>query len=100
MYAGMSEARDQNKFLVRMPEGMRERIAEVAKANNRSMNSEIVAALEALYPPKDTVQEVIDMSRRIIGVVEDGSPPKIVEMRDMLQRLVGIMEEAEGPPKK
>ena len=32
--------------MVRMPEGMRDRIAESAKANNRSMNSEIIAMLE------------------------------------------------------
>lgn len=33
--------------MVRMPEGMRDRIAEAAKLNSRSMNSEIVARLEA-----------------------------------------------------
>jgi hypothetical protein len=33
------------KFLVRVPEGMREAIASRAKANMRSMNSEIVLIL-------------------------------------------------------
>lgn len=32
---------------MRFPDGMRDRIAEAAKANNRSMNAEIVARLEA-----------------------------------------------------
>lgn len=45
----MSESRDLNKFLVRMPDGMRDRIAEAAKAGNRSMNAEIVARLEASF---------------------------------------------------
>ena len=47
-----SPSRDQDKFMVRMPEGMRERIAEAAKANNRSMNAEIVARLEESFPPE------------------------------------------------
>lgn len=49
IYAVMSESRDLNKFLVRMPEGMRDRIAEAAKVANRSMNAEIVARLEKSF---------------------------------------------------
>jgi len=36
----------QDKFTVRFPDGMRDKIAEIAKKNNRSMNSEIILALE------------------------------------------------------
>lgn len=40
----------QDKFNLRFPEGMRDAIAERAKANGRSMNSEIVKILaDALY---------------------------------------------------
>ncbi|WP_162588343.1 Arc family DNA-binding protein [Variovorax sp. RA8] len=35
-----------DKYIVRFPEGMRDRIAEAAKANNRSMNAEILQRLE------------------------------------------------------
>ena len=35
-----------DKFVVRFPDGMRERIRAAAEANNRSMNAEIVARLE------------------------------------------------------
>lgn len=34
------------KFVVRLPKGMRRRIADAARAYHRSMNSEIVARLE------------------------------------------------------
>ena len=37
----------QDRFLVRFPEGMRAKIAELSKANNRSMNAEIIARLQA-----------------------------------------------------
>lgn len=39
-------SRSTEKFVVRLPHGMRQRIAEVARAYRRSMNSEIVARLE------------------------------------------------------
>lgn len=35
-----------DKVLVRMPDGMRDRIKAEAKANNRTMNAEIVARLQ------------------------------------------------------
>ncbi|NHZ36562.1 Arc family DNA-binding protein [Massilia rubra] len=38
--------RDSDKYIVRFPDGMRDQIAELAKANNRSMNAEIVARLQ------------------------------------------------------
>lgn len=38
-------------FSVRMPDGMRERIKVAADLNARSMNAEIIATLEAKYPP-------------------------------------------------
>ena len=42
-------SRTADKFVVRLPDGMRERIAEVARNHHRSMNSEIIARLD--MPP-------------------------------------------------
>ena len=39
-------SRTADKFVVRLPDGMRERIADVARNHHRSMNSEIIARLE------------------------------------------------------
>ena len=39
-------SRTADKFVVRLPDGMRERVAEVARRNHRSMNSEIIARLD------------------------------------------------------
>ena len=39
-------SRTADKFVVRLPEGMRERISDVARDHHRSMNSEIIARLE------------------------------------------------------
>lgn len=40
---------EADKFIVRLPEGMRDRISEAARANNRSMNAEIVARLQQTF---------------------------------------------------
>ncbi|MGA0563078.1 Arc family DNA-binding protein [Ancylobacter sp. VNQ12] len=44
-------SQSQDRFIVRLPDGMRERIAEEARKNNRSMNAEIVTRLESSFLP-------------------------------------------------
>jgi hypothetical protein len=41
---------EPEKFVVRLPAGLRDRIREASAANNRSMNAEIVDTLEQKYP--------------------------------------------------
>lgn len=58
-------ASEAEKFIVRLPGGMRERIAEAAKTNNRSMNAEVVARLQASFeaqnvsPPLEEFVEIL-----------------------------------------
>lgn len=42
----VSSIREADKFLVRLPDGLRSMIAQMTKLNRRSMNSEIVFHLE------------------------------------------------------
>jgi hypothetical protein len=68
-------SRTADKFVVRMPKGMRDRIAQTAKAYHRSMNSEIVSRLESslkkdhkkekdlkLSPPTESVEQPISVN--------------------------------------
>ena len=55
-----------DKFVLRMPAGMRDRINEAAKANNRSMNSEIVARLQESLDSRPTSQEVTNVLRDLV----------------------------------
>jgi predicted transcriptional regulator len=41
--------RGSDAFVVRLPDGMRERIRKAAETNNRSMNAEIVSRLESSF---------------------------------------------------
>lgn len=40
------DSRIADKFVVRLPDGMRDQIADIAASHHRSMNSEIVGRLE------------------------------------------------------
>ena len=55
-----------DKFLLRLPDGMRERIADQAKAHNRSMTAEVVARLSASLdgapPAKDLTEQAATAS--------------------------------------
>lgn len=53
-----------DKYLLRLPDGMREQISEAAKANKRSMNAEIIARLDASFAVADVSKDEI-WDRRI-----------------------------------
>jgi hypothetical protein len=60
-----SEAQD--RFIVRLPDGMRDRIAEAARQNGRSMNAEIVNTLMGYYPPAPSTRELIQQIEMFLG---------------------------------
>jgi len=79
MKQAIYSSRTADKFVVRLPDGMRERIADVARQHHRSMNSEIIARLE-----QSMLQE---------GALDDGelgvrldSPELSLHERELLQR--------------
>ncbi len=51
--------RGADQFMVRLPPGMRERIAGAAERNYTSMNTEVVKALELAFP------EPVDLNTRL-----------------------------------
>ncbi len=56
------QVKDYDKFMLRFPDGMRDAIAEMAKNNGRSMNSEIIQILgEAIYGlPQDDFEQMYE----------------------------------------
>jgi len=63
----MTEQKTQNqdKFIIRLPEGLRERIRLAADNNNRSMNAEVVALLEEKYP-QPRPEKISDPAAKIL----------------------------------
>lgn len=82
--------------MLRLPPGMRDRIAAAAKAANRSMNAEIVARLEASFaaPPaiaEDRRQLMLDAAfhavMEVIGQMTDAERAR--SLRRMMVLTVG-----------
>ena len=44
-----SDSRHADKYIVRFPDGMRDRLKEQAKASNRTLNAEIIARLQQTF---------------------------------------------------
>lgn len=74
-----------DKVLVRMPDGMRDNLKTAAKANNRTMNAEIVARLQQSFENKLLSQsdiEVLEQSAQTLGLV-----PGTQEFKDAIKTL-------------
>ncbi|NSZ82927.1 Arc family DNA-binding protein [Agrobacterium tumefaciens] len=50
----MSMSRESDKFMLRLPDGMRDRVKAEADQNFRSMNAEIVFQLNRAYVQTET----------------------------------------------
>lgn len=61
----------EEKFVVRLPGGMRSRIADTARSNIRSMNSEIVYRLERTAE----LESALERAHRVIDQLLTASSP-------------------------
>ena len=59
----MNDSRVQDKFVIRLPDGLRPEIAAVASRNQRSMNGEIIHRLERSL----SLERVLDQKNRVIA---------------------------------
>lgn len=71
--------RDSDKFMLRFPDGMRDRLKEAAKANNRTMNAEIVARLQDSLTPKLDGSWKLDGSKTLGLDPSDDLAEKVAE---------------------
>ena len=59
----MRDSREQDKFVIRLPDGLRPEIAAVAYRNQRSINGEIINRLERSL----ALELALDEKRKIIN---------------------------------
>lgn len=71
-------SRTADKFVIRLPLGLRERIAYVAAAHHRSMNSEIIVRLQYGFAQENALKGELD--------VGFDSPELSAAERELLQR--------------
>ncbi len=82
--------RGSDQFMVRLPEGMRERIKRAADRNGRSMNAEVVATLEHTYPPEPSMEELIS---RVHHAIEMAERPHSLPYKKVLIEALSDFEE-------
>lgn len=77
------------QYMLRLPEGLRDRIKAAADRQGRTMNAEIVRVLERDYPaPSDVMHVHADNIRHALDIYEKTTDPK---ERLRLQMLVEMM---------
>lgn len=60
-------SRDLDKVIIRLPDGLKERIRRVAEENGRSVNSELVTLLDRTYPADTTIDECVEEIAALIA---------------------------------
>ena len=92
--------RNSDKFMLRLPDGMRDAIAEFAKQSGRSMNAEIVYRLQkSIEEDQAETGGIQQMEFRIVDPSIGKGPQKIFnaleEMERILTGTLKMLEEAE-----
>lgn len=74
------------RFQIRLPDGLRDRIKEAADRNGRSMNSEIVSVLEREYPaPRATLEDVLLFYEDLVKIADTRNPKEHAAVLEMLR---------------
>jgi len=83
--------RDSDKFMLRLPAGMRDRIKVVAEGNGRSMNAEIIGTLQEAYPDYGAYSDRVTRATiAAMAIVEEhGLDPKSDEYSEIIALVVG-----------
>jgi hypothetical protein len=90
-------SQELDQFLLRLPKGMRDRIGAAARANNRTMNSEIVARLvQSFEPESEKTDERSELARARVLAWPSGSG----EFEARLQRLEQKVDKLGRKPRK
>jgi Arc-like DNA binding domain len=85
-------ARGADMFLLRFPEGMRERLAKAAAKNNRTLTAEVITRLERTLLKEEMLRRHSLGQKALIKTLSQGLEPvmdrfgKIEDRLDKLQR--------------
>ncbi|QPL31947.1 Arc family DNA-binding protein [Pseudomonas fragi] len=66
----MRNSREQDKFVLRMPDGLRPEISDAASINDRSMNSEIIFRLNRTIELEKQLADKDKIIRNLLNLIE------------------------------
>jgi hypothetical protein len=77
-------------FGLRMQPDLKARVEESARRNGRSLNAEIVQALEQFFPPEPSIDELLDEIERMTSSVYNKAVPGY--RKKLFERLRSVSE--------
>lgn len=80
-----SESRHADKYIVRFPDGMRDQLKNAAKANNRTLNAEIVARLQQTFDGSSDAPEIAHLGLELARAKRDLSRSAFISERWLLE---------------
>lgn len=86
-----SPSRLLDKIIIRLPDGLRDRIKRVADYHNRSVNAELLLLLERTYPAEVMIDEYLQDIAAIVGKLP--AEERAVAWRKVLDRLDTLRNE-------
>ena len=82
---------DRDRIIIRLPDGMRDKIAAMALANGRSMTAEVISALDQHLKSADRITQLWDFFEKNCENIEDISYiwDAVVNLEYEVERLTG-----------
>ena len=82
----MSSKHLNAQYNLRLPDDLKEKVAQSAKEHNRSMNADIVARLEESFEPEVKVSETLEFQLMMQSYLEQAK--QIKELKEMLEKVL------------
>ena len=89
-------SRDINPFGLRMPSELRERIEAAATKSGRSLNAEILQALEKAYPDKQGISRGLDAL--MAATDQAAQADRLARIADKMEDIFSSLGALAGPP--
>lgn len=86
-----SPSRFLDKIIIRVPNGMRDRIKRVAEANNRSVNAELLVLLDRTYPAETKIDDHLQGIAEAVGKLPAENRTDV--WREIFQQLDALRKE-------
>lgn len=83
----------QDQFVLRFPDGLRDRIKGYAERHGRSMNAEIIRVLEREYPEPWSIDGRVADLVEMLGILKGGATDERIDRltREIEETVLGIM---------
>ncbi|MCZ4270882.1 Arc family DNA-binding protein [Maritalea porphyrae] len=76
-----SKSRKLDQYIVRFPDGMRQKLKDIAAENGRSLNAEIIHRLEQSFNVATSIEDIDAANKRLQDMM-DKADKRIAQLRE------------------